>query len=58
VTACSHGERVDGVCTACGHCFHDVILNGVCLGCGATDLVIDHKRAPPELIPSDRLRKR
>ena len=25
---CEHAERLDGVCTRCGDCAHDVILNG------------------------------
>ena len=35
---CAHVERVEGVCTRCGHCMHEVILNGACLYCGTTDL--------------------
>ena len=32
---CAHDERVEGVCTRCGHCEHEVILNGHCYACGA-----------------------
>ena len=54
---CPHASRVDGVCTTCGDCAHDVILNGACLACGATDLVITHKQLPA-LIPGERLKRR
>ena len=37
-TDCPHTERRDGVCTACGHCLHELILNGACYYCGSTDL--------------------
>ncbi|HEY5921243.1 MAG TPA: hypothetical protein VIV11_06215 [Kofleriaceae bacterium] len=36
--SCSHDERREGVCVACGHCLHEVILNGACFLCGTTDL--------------------
>ena len=36
--SCSHVERHEGVCIACGHCLHEVILNGACFLCGTTDL--------------------
>jgi hypothetical protein len=35
---CPHVDRREGVCTACGHCLHEVILNGACFLCGTTDL--------------------
>ena len=35
---CAHADRVEGVCTACGHCAHEVILNGACFLCGTTEL--------------------
>jgi hypothetical protein len=35
---CPHTERVEGVCTRCGNCEHDVILNGACMYCDTTDL--------------------
>jgi len=60
VTACAHHERVDGVCTACGHCEHDVLLNGACLRCGTTDLdpeALSPKPRAPDVIPADRLRR-
>ena len=60
MTACTHPERVDGVCTTCGHCEHDVILNRACLRCGATDIdpaAISPKQ-PDTFVPADRLRRR
>ena len=58
--ACLHPERVDGVCTTCGHCEHDVILNGACLRCGTTDLdpVALSPKPAEAFVPADRLRKR
>lgn len=60
MTACAHPERVDGVCTTCGDCEHDVILNGACLRCGTTDL--DPAALSPKqdgtVVPAERLRKR
>lgn len=38
VPLCLHPDEVEGVCTTCGHCNHDVVLNGACFLCGATDL--------------------
>jgi hypothetical protein len=62
VTDCPHAERVDGVCTACGHCEHDVILNGACLRCGTTDLdpeQLSPKKSPgTTVVPVDRLKRR
>jgi hypothetical protein len=57
---CPHGERVEGVCAACGHCLHDVILNGACLYCGTTELdpVAMSPKKLPELITPDRLKRR
>lgn len=54
---CRHLQRIDSVCTECGHCEHDVILNGACLYCGSTDLdglALSPKPAD-QLIPSARL---
>jgi hypothetical protein len=60
MTACSHTERREGVCVACGHCLHEVILNGACYLCGTTDLdplALSPKQ--PATIPPERLvRKR
>ena len=55
---CLHGERVEGVCLACGHGEHDVVLNGACLACGTTELDPVARSPRPELIPADRLRRR
>lgn len=54
---CAHVERVEGVCTRCGHCEHDVILNGACLYCGTTDLdpVALSPKKLPALITADSL---
>ena len=55
--SCSHTERIEGRCTACGHCLHDVILNGACYICGSTD--IDGASVSPkpgsQIIPPSRL---
>jgi hypothetical protein len=61
MTECAHGERREGVCTACGDCLHEVILNGACFLCGTTDLdpiAMSPKKLPPELIPADRLHRK
>ncbi|MBA3464128.1 MAG: hypothetical protein H0T46_29505 [Deltaproteobacteria bacterium] len=54
---CTHPNRTDGVCDACGDCIHDVILNGACFYCGTTD--IDPKAISPKKLPdviaADRL---
>jgi hypothetical protein len=57
---CAHPRRDDrAVCTACGHCLHDVVLNGACLYCGADDLdPVAMSPKPVTLIPPDRLRRR
>jgi hypothetical protein len=54
---CAHAERDDrGICTACGHCLHDVILNGACVYCGSTDLD-PVKVSPKTVVPVDRLKR-
>jgi len=55
--ACPHTERHEGVCTACGHCLHDVILNGACFLCGTTDLdpIALSPKKPASLIAPDAL---
>lgn len=58
MTACAHAERVDGICTACGDCLHELILNGACYYCGTSDLdpiALSNKPVAPTLIPADRL---
>lgn len=53
---CPHGERDIGVCTACGHCEHEVILNGACFLCGTTDLdPIAMSPKKPTVIPPGML---
>jgi hypothetical protein len=57
---CAHAERVEGVCTRCGHCAHDIVLNGACLYCGSTELdpiAMSHKPVPL-IEPSSLVRKR
>jgi hypothetical protein len=57
--ACSHDERREGVCVACGHCIHDVVLNGACLACGSTDLdPIAMSPKKPLVIAPERLVRR
>jgi hypothetical protein len=58
--ACAHADRVDGVCTACGHCLHELILNGACYYCGSADLdpvALSPKPADP-IVPASRLVRR
>jgi hypothetical protein len=59
VTACTHPERREGVCTTCGDCLHDVILNGACFLCGTTELdPIALSPKQPTLIPADQLARK
>jgi hypothetical protein len=55
--ACTHPDRVDGVCTTCGHCLHEVILNGACFYCGSTDLdpVALSPKPADQIVPASRL---
>ena len=55
--SCAHAARVEGVCTQCGQCIHDVILNGACMYCGTTDLdpIALSPKKPPAVIPADSL---
>jgi hypothetical protein len=58
---CPHPARDEGVCTACGHCLHDVILNGACFLCGTTDLdpvAMSPKKAAPLVTVDQLLRKK
>jgi hypothetical protein len=58
VTApCTHPERVDGVCTSCGDCLHEVILNGACFFCGSTALdgVALSPKPAEQIVPAARL---
>ena len=54
---CPHVERIEGVCTVCGHCLHEVVLNAACFYCGTTELdpIAMSPKKLPELIPADRL---
>lgn len=53
---CPHVDRHEGMCTACGHCLHEVILNGACFVCGTTDLdPIAMSPKKPDLIAPDAL---
>ena len=53
---CAHLERTEGVCTACGHCVHEVVLNGACFLCGTTDLdPLAMSPKPPIVIPPNAL---
>ncbi|MCX5745077.1 MAG: hypothetical protein NT062_21530 [Proteobacteria bacterium] len=46
---CAHVTRVDGQCTTCGDCLHEVVLNAACFYCGTTDL--DPIAMSPKLSP-------
>ena len=53
---CAHAVRDIGVCTACGHCEHEVVLNGACFLCGTTDLdPIKMSPKKPTVIPPGML---
>ena len=58
--SCAHAERHEGVCTACGHCLHEVILNGACFLCGTTDLdpIALSPKKPPALIAPEQLTRK
>ena len=60
VTDCPHLERVEGICSACGHCLHEVVLNGACFYCGINDLdPIESSPTPTaDFVPATRLGKR
>jgi hypothetical protein len=55
---CPHPDRIEGVCTACGHCIHELILNGACFYCGTRDLDPAAHTKKPDLIPAGRLTRR
>ena len=57
--SCAHATRVEGVCTTCGHCSHDVILNAACFSCGTTELdPIAMSPKPPTVIAPEQLVRR
>lgn len=60
MSECPHTERREGVCTACGHCLHEVILNGACFLCGTTELdpIALSPKKPAALIPADQLTRK
>jgi hypothetical protein len=55
--ACAHPQRIDGVCTTCGHCLHELVLNGACYYCGGTDLdpVALSPKPAEQIVPASRL---
>jgi hypothetical protein len=58
---CPHTTRENSVCTACGHCEHDLILNGACFYCGTTDIdgvAISPKKPAPLIAPDSLVRKK
>jgi hypothetical protein len=58
---CPHVERIEGVCTRCGNCEHDVILNGACMYCGTTELdpeALSPKKTKPVIPASSLVRKK
>jgi hypothetical protein len=59
-TDCPHLERVEGVCSACGHCLHEVVLNGACFYCGTTELdpIEISPKPTADFVPANRLGKR
>lgn len=58
--ACTHPDRLDGVCTTCGHCLHEVVLNGACYYCDSTDLdpVALSPKPADQIVPASRLVRR
>jgi len=57
--SCAHAERIEGVCTACGHCVHEIVLNGACFLCGTTELdPVAMSPKKPELIAPDQLARK
>lgn len=56
---CDHREVVEGRCSHCGACLHEVVLNRVCYFCGAVDPPVTVRPAePPAVVSVDRLRRR
>jgi len=58
MTECTHAERVEGRCVACGDCLHEVVLNAACFICGTTELdpvAMSPKKPAQGVIPKDRL---
>jgi hypothetical protein len=57
---CAHLDRVDGICTACGHCLHEVVLNGACFFCGTTELdaIALSPKPADQIVPAGRLVRR
>jgi len=58
-TPCDHPDVVEGRCSRCGACLHEVVVNRVCYFCGAIDPVVTVKPpAPAPVVPATRLRRR
>jgi hypothetical protein len=55
---CDHPDVVEGRCSLCGECLHEVVLNRVCYFCGALDPPVTVKSTDPPIVPTDRLRRR
>jgi hypothetical protein len=55
---CTHAQRVEGKCPACGDCEHILVLNGACYYCGETEITISNKSSQDELIPVANLTRR
>jgi len=56
---CEHPDVVEGRCSHCGICLHEVVLNRVCYFCGAVDPVVTVRPAEPApVVPAGRLRRR
>lgn len=57
MSECTHVERVEGRCVACGDCLHEVVLNAACFICGSTELdpIAMSPKKPAGVIPKDRL---
>jgi hypothetical protein len=54
---CDHPDVVEGRCSHCGACLHEVVLNRVCYFCGAVDPPVTVRPAEP-VVSADRLRRR
>jgi hypothetical protein len=54
---CDHPDVVEGRCSQCGACLHDVVLNRVCYFCGAVDPPVSVKATSSDVVSADRLRR-
>ena len=57
IAPCEHPERVDGICTVCGHCTHEIILNHACYYCGSSDIdgIAVSPKPAEAIVPVSRL---